>query len=694
MKRISLILLFSAALLGIPVSCGKEDNKTDSDKQENSTKPGPGEETPSAISLSGTKELGQWVSGEAISLFDGTSVLELATKTAGASASFEATLSSDGPWYALYPADANASIEGSKIIATLSSEQQAVENSYEPRLELSVALSNEKALAFKTAVGFIKFVVPAENITSVKLEGKGGETISGKVSIDYNGASPTWEAVSGKASTVLSGSFVKGSTYYFAVLPQTFAEGIVLTFTDDSENETERAVSEEVAVGRAMVYEVSAQEIIAFADSDVKSALLAIPGLDADSDGEISREEAAALTSEQLDEIVGEEGVTLTALWGDDLTVIDSFNEFKYFTGLEYIPALFKDCTSLTSVSLPMGATNIRKSCFSGCTSLTEVELPSSMQQLFANAFKDCTSLTYISLPSSINKISNSVFQGCTALETADNLGETALTEIGAAAFQGCTSLTAVSIPAGVKNLGNNCFNGCSALATVTGGAGIESIGAAAFKDCASLTTMTIDKVDKLGQDIFNGCTKLTGVKVSPNLRQIGIQCFLNCTSLTTFSDTGIDDGFHVPATVTAILRQAFDTCSSLPNPDFSRCNGLDTLENRCFRWCKAFTEIDLPASVTFMVRPFSCSKGTPTSITKVTLRGTTPPRTAKYPIFEANGTVPMAQGLDQPKIYVPAGSLDDYKTAGTSSNTNGHTDPNSYQWFQYSDKFEAIPQE
>lgn len=682
MKRNSLILLFSAALLGIAVSCAKDDQNPDPVPPP----PDPGPEPPSAVVFSGSKELGQWASDDAISLFDGTSVIESVAKTAGASASFEATLSSDGPWYALYPADANASIDGSKIVATLSSEQQAVESSYAAALELSVALSNENALAFKTAVGFIKFVMPSENIKNVKLQGKGGETLAGKVKIDYNGASPTWEAVSGNTSIVLSGTFVKGSTYYFALLPQTFAEGIVLTFTDNDDNETERTVSEEVAVGRAGVYEVSAQEIIAFADPDVKTALLAIPGLDADSDGEISREEAAALTSAQLDEIVGEEGVTLTALWGDDLTVVDSFNELKYFTGLEYIPALFKDCTSLTSVSLPMGATNIRKSCFSGCTSLSAVEFPSSMQQLFANAFKDCTSLTYVSLPSSINKISNSVFQGCSALETADNLGETALTEIGAAAFQGCTSLTAVSIPAGVKNLGNNCFNGCSALATVTGGSGIESIGAAAFKDCVSLTTMTIDKVEKLGQDIFNGCTKLTGVKVSPKLRQIGIQSFLNCTSLTTFSDTGIDDGFHVPAEVTAILRQAFDNCSSLPNPDFSRCHGLDTLENRCFRFCKGFTEIDLPASVTFMVRPFACSKSNPTNITKVTLRAATPPRTSKYTIFEYDATVPT--------IYVPAESLDDYKTAGTASNPNGHTDSNNYQWFKYSVNFEAIPQE
>jgi hypothetical protein len=61
---------------------------------------------------------------------------------------------------------------------------------------------------------------------------------------------------------------------------------------------------------------------------------------------------------------------------------------------------MFAECTSLASVDLPEGVTNIDENVFSGCTSLAGIILPASLNSLGENAFSDCASLASVTFNS------------------------------------------------------------------------------------------------------------------------------------------------------------------------------------------------------------------------------------------------------------------------------------------------------
>ncbi|MCR4916510.1 MAG: leucine-rich repeat protein, partial [Prevotella sp.] len=163
-------------------------------------------------------------------------------------------------------------------------------------------------------------------------------------------------------------------------------------------------------------------------------------GWDANGDGELTKDEAAAVTT------LG------TAFTGN--TEIETFGELKYFTGLKW-----GDVPALTGGDNQHGA-------FDGCTNLRFVELPSNIEQIMNFSFRGCTSLAIVNIPSGVHTILDDAFQGCTALSYASM--PQALENIGAHAFDGCSSLRWMAFPNHVISYGDQAFNGCSSLTQVT----------------------------------------------------------------------------------------------------------------------------------------------------------------------------------------------------------------------------------
>ena len=119
--------------------------------------------------------------------------------------------------------------------------------------------------------------------------------------------------------------------------------------------------------------------VITFADANVKA--LCVSNWDMNGDGELSEEEAAAVTD------LG------TAFKNN--TQIKSFDELQYFTGI----------------------TSIGNYAFSGCSGLTSVTIPNSVTSIGGRAFSGCSKLTSITIGSSVKNISNSAFASCLELE-------------------------------------------------------------------------------------------------------------------------------------------------------------------------------------------------------------------------------------------------------------------------------------
>ncbi len=362
-------------------------------------------------------------------------------------------------------------------------------------------------------------------------------------------------------------------------------------------------------------------DIIVFADANVKA--LCVANWDTDSDGELSYDEAEAVTS-------------LGSVFQYN-TTITSFDELQYFTGLTSIGyRAFSGCSGLTSVNIPNGVTIIGNEAFYGCSGLTSVTIPNSVTSIGNYAFRNCSGLTSVTIGNSVTSFSNYPFEGCTGLqkvivpdiaawcgvgfggdernnplyyahhiysdentEITDLVIPDGVTSIGMSAFYGCSGLTSVTIPNSVTSIGGGAFSGCSGLTSVTIPNSVTSIGAFAFSSCSGLTSITVAQgntkydsrensnaiIETASNTLIVGCT----TTIIPNsVTSIGGSAFAGCSGLTSIT---------IPNSVTSIGRSAFAACSGLTSITIP--NSVTSIGSAAFQACTSLTSISIPNSVT-----------------------------------------------------------------------------------------------
>ncbi len=258
--------------------------------------------------------------------------------------------------------------------------------------------------------------------------------------------------------------------------------------------------------------------------------------------------------------------------------------------------------------------------------------------------FYNCDRLTSIIIPNSVTSIGNEAFEDCTSL-TSVNIPDS-VTTIRSSAFAGCDSLTSVTIPDSVTTIGDSAFTYCDSLTSVTIGDGVTTIGYSAFSYCGSLTSITIpDSVTTIGNCAFWDCDSLTSVTIGDSVTTIGSNTFYSCCSLTSV---------NIPDSVTTIGWYAFSYCTSLTSVNIP--DSVTTIGEGAFYYCTSLTSVTIPDSVT-IIRNYAFEDCT--SLTSVYCKATTPPALG-WDVFAYNGS--------DRKIYVPAGSVDAYKSAGNWS--------------------------
>jgi len=77
---------------------------------------------------------------------------------------------------------------------------------------------------------------------------------------------------------------------------------------------------------------------------------------------------------------------------------------------------VFRDCTSLTGMTVPEGVDCIYSSTFANCTSLTSVTLPSTVDWIGDNAFFNCVRLSSVTIPKRVCYIYQDAFRSCDSL--------------------------------------------------------------------------------------------------------------------------------------------------------------------------------------------------------------------------------------------------------------------------------------
>lgn len=230
MRKISIIAALVVAMTA--VSCVKE-MQTETPAPENNGavtfEASFGAATKAVLEPGATESKVAWEAGDQVGVFADEGNFLYKAQNAGYSTTLStdvADVPAEGPYYALYPYDADAVLAEGVVTTTLPAVQTAVLGSF--TTHLSVAQAVENKFAFKNVCGLVGVKIDAENVTKIVLEGNNGEIVAGAINVTVADA-PTWTAVAeqGVTSVTLApaeGTLAKG-VYYFAVLPQTFEKG-------------------------------------------------------------------------------------------------------------------------------------------------------------------------------------------------------------------------------------------------------------------------------------------------------------------------------------------------------------------------------------------------------------------------------------------------------------------------------------
>jgi hypothetical protein len=278
------------------------------------------------------------------------------------------------------------------------------------------------------------------------------------------------------------------------------------------------------------------------------------------------------------------EAILFANSYSGDITVPEKItDEGVEYTVTAFADDCFKECESLTSVTIPSSVTSLGDYCFFYCSSLTNITIPSSVTSLGSSCFSACKSLTSITIPSSVTSLSENCFRDCRSLTSITI--PSSVTSLGEACFYDCYGLTRITIPSSVTSLGGGCFYNCTRLTSITIPSSVTSLPNQCFKDCWGLISITIpESVTSLGLDCFRDCRSLTSITIPSSVTSLGLDCFSGCTNLTNITCKN--------PTPPSLASDAFDnnTClvSTLYVPDVNAYKSAKGWKN--FKYIKEIT--------------------------------------------------------------------------------------------------------
>ena len=306
----------------------------------------------------------------------------------------------------------------------------------------------------------------------------------------------------------------------------------------------------------------------------------------------------------------------------------------------------FKNCTSITGVTIPDSVKVIEEGAFEDCSYLTTVRIGNGVESIGSRAFL-YTSISSIVIPDSVTFVGYDLFgahlddphptkmYGITIngkLRLNEDYGFTNVfvtgTEIKRTTFSEYNHVSQLTIADSVTSIESGSFGTFTNLSylTVRGDAefdynylpkpssglsvtgefvdsanfrewtsmntvrfenSVKTIGERSFEKCSGLVQVSMEGVETLGDYSFAECSNLKEVSLSQNLTSINDGVFYKCASLNTIS---------LPDKVVSIGNSAFESCWNLPDVAFP--SSVKSIGNSAFKECNKMESLVIPKTV------------------------------------------------------------------------------------------------
>lgn len=301
----------------------------------------------------------------------------------------------------------------------------------------------------------------------------------------------------------------------------------------------------------------------------------------------------------------------------------------------------FKNCTELTSVTIPNSVTRIGLDAFNGC-SLTSITLPPNVNEVQYGSFKNCTQLKRITCTGPVPETYENAFDGVPSdmliyvpiqyytdyLSASpwndynlisesfcvENEGHMIYYQMTSSLNVSVTSSSDpnycytgnINIPSTVTYEGKTysvtgvtecAFFNSSNLVSVSLPNTITDIGHQAFQGCTSLTSIVIpDYVTNIGTNAFKGCTSIASVTLGNTASNIEESAFSGCTSLSTINWTAVNVASY-PAYSSTDSRHPFYGCNNITTVNFT--GAVQSIPHDAFNGVSSINSINIGSSVT-----------------------------------------------------------------------------------------------
>ena len=229
--------------------------------------------------------------------------------------------------------------------------------------------------------------------------------------------------------------------------------------------------------------------------------------------------------------------------------------------------------TSFDELKYFTGLRCINSQAFMGCTSLASVTIPDGVASIEHAAFHSCKNLSTITIPNGVIVIGDEAFSQCSGLTSV--LIPNSVTTIDYLAFYDCSGLTSIDIPNSVTSIGETAFERCSALTSVNISSNVSFIGDGAFSMCVNLANISVDAMNQY-YDSRNNCNAIIDTRTSTLI--------VGCKNSV------------IPEGVTSIGNLAFFYCRGLTSIDIP--NSVTSIGSSSFNECRGLTSITIPDSM------------------------------------------------------------------------------------------------